>query len=245
MEPDVRELTYAVVDVETTGIAPGHDAVVEVACVVVRAGREVRSFSSLVDPGRPIPPRAAAVHHLTDEHVRGEPSLAEIAPIVEQLCANAVVVAHNAEFDLGFLRMLAARPSLCTLRLARHCFPELTSHANQVLRYALEVAPSAEGPAHRALADARVTASLLNVLLRRYCERGEQNDLRSLLEFAQRPIMLGSLPFGRYKDVPLGQIPEGYLHWMLRQHQAFDRDVRHSVLAEIGRRGELRQAAAS
>ncbi len=63
------ETTFAFVDVETTGINPREDRVVEAACVLTRAGRRIESFGTLINPGRAIPPTASAVHHLTDECV--------------------------------------------------------------------------------------------------------------------------------------------------------------------------------
>ncbi|BDE06825.1 hypothetical protein WPS_21010 [Vulcanimicrobium alpinum] len=95
----VREATYAVVDVETTGFDRMSDRVVEVACVLIRGGREVDAFSTLVDPGRPIPERATAVHGITDAHVRSKPYLEVLSPELQRICEGAIVVAHNAAFD--------------------------------------------------------------------------------------------------------------------------------------------------
>lgn len=241
----IEAATYAIVDVETTGIDAEYDRVVEIACVVVRAGREVRTFSSLVDPARGIPARASAVHHLTDDDVRGEPALETLAPILATLCDGAIIVAHNAAFDLQFLPMLAGRPVLCTLRLARHCFPELESHANQVLRYALETRREGETVTHRALADARVTAAVLGVLLRRYLELGAPNDLDALLAFARAPIAMPSFPFGKHRRVPIADVPRDYLEWILRcETTPFDGDVRHTASTELTRRDRTFSEAA-
>ena len=234
----VEDATFAVVDVETTGIDHQEDAVVEVACVVMRNGREVRSFSSLVDPLRAIPPTAAAVHHLTGEMLQGEPPLTALAPILTQLCEGAVVVAHNAAFDLNFLPMLAHRPALCTLRLARHCFPELPGHANQVLRYALSANVGlVPGVPHRALADAHVTAAVLQILLARYRELGRSNRVDDLVAFADAPITFARLPFGQHRRKPLAEVPATYLRWIVeRANPPFDRDVRHTASSELARR---------
>jgi DNA polymerase-3 subunit epsilon len=184
----LSETTFAVVDIETTGIDRKRDAIVEVACVLVRGGVEVGCFSTLVDPRRPIPARTAAIHHITDADVRGAPTIGTVAPLLASLCADAVVVAHNAGFDLGFLPLLAPRPRLCTLRLARHVCPELHGHANQFLRYALDVRIAGEAAAHRALGDARVTAAILRVLLRRFREQTGRETTAALIELAASPI---------------------------------------------------------
>jgi len=155
---------YAVVDVETTGFSPTSDRVVEVACVVIQDGRVERRWSSLVDPERPIPWRASEIHGITDEDVAQAPSFAEVERELITLCSGATVVAHNASFDLSFLTTLQAQPHLCTLALARRAFPHAPNHKNQTLRRYLEIDrdPMLRGlAAHRALADALVTAAIL------------------------------------------------------------------------------------
>ena len=228
------DIRFAVVDVETTGIHPDRDAVVEVACSVVRGGIETQSFSSLIDPGRPIPARASAVHHLTAEHLMGQPPLAKIAPIVRRLCAGAVIVAHNAAFDLAFLPMLRDRPVLCTLRLARHLFPEFDGHANQLLRYALETTGLAGAGAHRALDDARVTAGVLAVLLRRFTDIQPGATIEGLLAFAAAPIIYPALPFGRYRAKPIADVPIGYLRWL--RDRDIDADLQATIEAQLALR---------
>jgi DNA polymerase III epsilon subunit family exonuclease len=238
-ETRLADAAFTILDVETTGTDPRRDAVVEVALTIVRDGREVRSFSSLVDPKRPIPARASSVHHLRDDDVAGEPTLAELAPILEQLCRGTVLVAHNAAFDLGFLPMFADAPALCTLRLARHCFPELDGHANQVLRYALDVRPprgAGQLVAHRALDDVRVTAAVLEVLVRRYRELGHPDEVGALLDFATAPIPLLALPFGEHRGQPLAKVPTSYLRWVQGRGETFDADIQHAVAQELAQR---------
>jgi exodeoxyribonuclease X len=232
----IGETSFAVIDIETTGIDAGADAIVEIACVVVRGGVETRSFGSLVDPGRRIPPRASAIHHLTDADVRGQLPLSAVEPVLAAMCGDAVLVAHNAAFDLGFLPTLAGAPSLCTLRLARHLFPELDGHANQLLRYAFATRTRDVGPSHRAMADARVTASVLDVLLRRYVEITGTDDVDALVRFAASPVHVASLPFGEHKRKPLADVPAGYLRWVIGPKTSFDADVKAAVAAELNRR---------
>lgn len=229
-------LHYAVVDVETTGIDARRDRVVEVACVVVdRAGRLLREFASLVDPGIPIHPAAQAVHGIRDDDVRYAPRLDELEALLLHFTADAVVVAHNAAFDRAFLPCLAARPWLCTMRFAKHMFPEAPRYANQALREFLRIDdPRLAGrQAHRALADALVTSHILAACLRRAHAVGVADDPVGL---AASPIRLHALGFGRHRGQPIASIPSDYLEWVLAQGEGFGRDVRHSVEYEIDRR---------
>ncbi|MEO9264722.1 MAG: 3'-5' exonuclease [Candidatus Baltobacteraceae bacterium] len=155
---------YAVIDVETTGFSAAADRVVEMACVVVRAGQVVETWSSLVNPGRAIPARATAVHGITDGDVWWAPMFDVAQARLYSLCSGATVVAHNARFDLGFLPRIAPLPSLCTVELARRAFPNAPNHKNQTLRAYLGIDrdPAVAGvAAHRALGDALITAAIL------------------------------------------------------------------------------------
>jgi DNA polymerase-3 subunit epsilon len=161
---------YAIVDVETTGFSPRDDRVVEVACVVVDGNfRDLESFTSLVDPGRPIPWYATDVHGIRDRDVAGAPTLDELSGRLRRLTAGATVVAHNASFDRRFLPCLEDREWLCTLKLARRTFTEAPAFGNQVLRRYLGIDdPRLHGrAAHRAFADALVTAGVLRACLTR------------------------------------------------------------------------------
>jgi DNA polymerase III epsilon subunit-like protein len=155
---------FAVIDLETTGFSPVNDRIVEMACVVVVDGIIARSWSTLVNPQREIPRYATAVHGIRDIDVAHAPPLRTVEPRLREMCDEAVVVAHNASFDLAFLPSLQASPSLCTVQLARRVFPEAPNHKNQTLRAYLELDKddAFKGlDAHRALSDALVTAGIL------------------------------------------------------------------------------------
>lgn len=162
-------MRYAVIDVETTGFSHATDRIVEAACVLVDGGSIIRTWSSLVNPRRPIPDYATRVHGITDMQVARAPSFERVQRELRALCEGAVVTAHNASFDLGFLPLLAPFPSLCTLALARRRFPNAPNHKNQTLRAYLQIddllrplVRNVEAlPPHRALADALVTAGIL------------------------------------------------------------------------------------
>jgi DNA polymerase III epsilon subunit-like protein len=179
--------TFAVVDVETTGFDPKRDGVVEVACLRMRRGDIVGRYVSLVDPRRPIPPIASRVHGIYDGDLVGAPRLKTVRRRVRALTHDAVVVAHNARFDVSFLPFLAERPVICTMRLAKHLI-DAPSYRNQALREFLDLRVGPEAlRAHRAAADAHVTAALLRELLRRYAARHDDWSVSRLIERIARP----------------------------------------------------------
>jgi exodeoxyribonuclease X len=229
----LANLTYLVVDTETTGLDPASDRVVSMAGVWVRPGEgAVRRESRLVNPGIPIPPEASAIHHIVDRHVAGAPSLAEVLPLFQGEDFD-VYVAHNAAFDFGFLPD-GGRPVLCTLRLARKLWPRLPRYSNQYLRYALPLeVPEAEGlPAHEALSDALVTSRLLLRELECLAEdaRPEAGSIQELLAWVQAPNLLEICTFGgKHRGRPWSQVPKDYLQWMKREVKDMDMDLRHTV----------------
>ena len=176
----------AVLDTETTGLDPGQGhRIVEVAWVALDSGEIGETWSTLVDPGRSIPPDASAVHGITDLMVRDAPGPAVVAAELESRCAGRTLVFHNVAFDLPFLdafmRSVNRGPLLHavvdTLGLARGLFGQ---GGNSLGTLATRFGLSAEA-AHRALGDALTTARLLRVLAVRWeSERG----VRTVAELA-------------------------------------------------------------
>ncbi|WP_306601620.1 exonuclease domain-containing protein [Geothrix sp. 21YS21S-2] len=227
------DLTYLVVDTETTGLSPSADRVVSVAGVWVRTGEGIlRRESFLVDPGIPIPPEASAIHHIVDRHVAGAPALGEVLPVFQKGDFDAYA-AHNAAFDFGFLPR-AGRPVLCTMRLARKLWPKLGRYSNQYLRYFLQLeVVEAEGlPAHEALADALVTSRLLLrelAWLQEHPQPGVET-VQDLIAWAEAPSLLETCQFGsKHRGVPWAQVPKDYLAWMKREVKDMDPDLRYTV----------------
>lgn len=158
---------HAVVfDLETTGLSPTTDEILEIGALVVRDGRVVRDerFQTLVRPTRPISVEVSLIHGIRDEHVAGAPPLAEALPAFLRFVDGRPLVAHNAGFDLSFLRAAGSRLGLpvpagahCTMVLSRRCFPRERRHNLASACARLGVLPSG---AHRALADVEATAEL-------------------------------------------------------------------------------------
>lgn len=232
----IQDLTYLVMDTETTGLDPLSCRVVSVAGVWAKPGAGLgRRESFLVDPGIPIPPEASAVHHIVDRHVQGAPLLAEVLPAFQGADFD-LYAAHNAAFDFGFLPT-AGRPVLCTLRLAKKLWPGLPKYSNQYLRYALKLeVPEAEGlPAHEALADALVTARLLLHQLEVIHTQAVDGippllTVQDLVEWANAPSLLAICQFGnKHRGLPWNRVPKDYLQWMRREVRDMDADLRYTV----------------
>jgi DNA polymerase III alpha subunit (gram-positive type) len=234
----LRDATFAVVDVETTGVDPTVDRVVEVACARIRGGREIDAFSSLVHPGRHIPAVASAVHHLTDREVQFAPALEDLRARLSTMCADAIVVAHNARFDLAFLPFLAQRPSLCTMRLAMRVLPDAPNYKNQVLRYHLCVDGGMHGEAiaHRARGDVQVTSRILTICLERYLAAGGSDDVDALVHRIAAPRRLPTLSFGRHRGIAIEDVPADYLRWLQRESLSASVDARYTAGCELRRR---------
>ena len=173
-------------DTETTGMSPADgSALVEVASVTLENGALGAEWSSLVRPGRPIPPEAVRVHGITDAMVADAPEPGAIAGRLRAACGDLPLVFHNAPFDLPFLEDLMRRsgepplfnPVVDTLGLARGLF-EGGGNSLGALAARLRLPPQT---AHRALGDARTTANLFLHLAERW-ER--ERDVRSLAELA-------------------------------------------------------------
>jgi DNA polymerase III subunit epsilon len=182
------DTTFVVLDLETTGLSPGRDRITEIGAVKVRGGEVLGELRTFVHPGGPIPPAITAVTGITDAMVRDAPVVAAVLPTVLRFLGDAVFVAHNARFDLAFLRSAAAATGLPppeplvidTARLARR----LLADEVRDLRLATIAAylRTRTRPEHRALADARATVDVLHGLLERAGSLGATSleDLRDL-----------------------------------------------------------------
>ncbi|OGR51528.1 MAG: hypothetical protein A2049_12205 [Elusimicrobia bacterium GWA2_62_23] len=160
----IEEAVFTFIDVETTGLSPRSARVCEVASISFRGTERVGTLAELVNPGLPIPPEVSRIHGITDEMVRHSPSFGAVAPRLLAALEGSVIVAHNAEFDLGFLNMEFERvglrfpelPVLDTLVLARRNWK---FQSNRLGNIAKELNISSEGW-HRALSDVEMTRKI-------------------------------------------------------------------------------------
>ncbi|GMG81038.1 exonuclease domain-containing protein [Paralimibaculum aggregatum] len=173
-ETPLTELACVVFDTETTGLFPSAgDEIVQIAGVRVLNGRVIRGerFDRLIDPGRRIPAASTRIHGITDAMVADQPDARAVLPAFHDFAADAVLVAHNAPFDLKFLQLkegLIGRrfdnPVLDTVLLSAHLFGHGAEHTLDALAERFGIG-FPEGQRHTAFADALVTAEVLCMLI--------------------------------------------------------------------------------
>ncbi len=156
---------FVVFDIETTGLSKEKEAITEIGAVKVQNGQIIDRFSTFVNPKRPIPVEITKLTGISDEMIADAPTIEVVLPQFLAFCENVVVVAHNAGFDTGFIRIAAERMGLGewhntivdTLELARTLLPELKKHKLDIVCEHLGV--SLQGH-HRAVNDAEATAEV-------------------------------------------------------------------------------------
>ncbi|QEW18349.1 DNA polymerase III PolC-type [Marinibacterium anthonyi] len=171
------KLTFVVFDTETTGLSPRDgDRIVQIAGVRIVNGkvRPAETFEALVNPERPIPPGSTLVHGITDEMVETAQTILAVGRRFHDFCDGAVLVAHNAPFDMAFLKNQEHRigmpfdhPVLCTVLLSAALFDQSADHSLDGLcaRFGIVIPPHARHTAlGDALATARVFAHLIGLL---------------------------------------------------------------------------------
>lgn len=190
-ECDGAPLSFAVVDLETTGASAIYDRITEVAVVRLEGGEIVDRYEQLVDPKVAIPPFITRLTGIDSRMVRGKPAFGDVATAVKLALGDGPLVAHNASFDEAFLRHAFARigekltnPRLCTLRLARRLLPRLPTYRLDALTTYFGIKNHRR---HRALGDAEATALVLARLLDLAVKRGVET-LDELLALQGSPV---------------------------------------------------------
>ncbi|MEC3978371.1 DEDD exonuclease domain-containing protein [Amycolatopsis sp. H20-H5] len=185
----LRDTTFVVFDLETTGTRAGPDAITEIGAVKVRSGRVLGEFGTFVNPGMPIPPQIVALTGITGAMVYDAPRIERVLPAFLEFIAGTVLVAHNSGFDTGFMRAACEAhgyvwPKLavvCTVKLARRVIPreETPSYKLSALAHLFNARTT---PNHRALDDAKATVDVLHALLERVGNLGV-HTLEELLDY--------------------------------------------------------------
>lgn len=182
-KPSVRNIkgqsldtTYCVLDLETTGFSPRLEKITEIGVMKYQDGKVIDKFSCFVNPEKSIPPRVVEVTGITDDMVRNAETIDKVFPKLLEFIKDSVLVAHNAEFDVGFLRHFARELGyefdftyLDTLLLAYELFPEYKTY--KLGRIAKNLGIKVD-VAHRALDDVDTTVKVFKVMLDMLRERG-------------------------------------------------------------------------
>ena len=180
----LNELDFVVLDLEAIGARAVPARIIELGAYRLRSGRIIDEFQTLINPGVPLPRFISALTGITDEMLAGAPRFADIVGAWLEFSGEAVLVAHNATFDLALLNQEIARifpgcrmrnPELCTVKLARRLIRNLDSHNLDSLaeHFGFEIPER-----HRAAGDARATAQILLRLL----DELEANGVQTLME---------------------------------------------------------------
>ncbi len=213
-------------DTETTGNEPAKDFLCQLAFKT-----DTETFCELFKPPISIPPEASAVTHITDKHVMDKMPFKEsdnygrIKLMLED--PNAVVVAHNAKFDIAILNNDDIFPAnfICTLRVARDLDINnvIPQYKLQFLRYYLKI--DIEADAHDALGDVLVLEQLYKRLLDKIMKEkslSEQEAIEKMIEISSHPSLMNSFAFGKYNGKTVEEVKNtdpGYLEWMLAQKE--------------------------
>jgi exodeoxyribonuclease X len=220
-------------DFETTGVDAKTCKPVEVALLGLNT-----EFVTLIDPEEPIPPETSAVHHITDDDVKGAPNWhpvkTKMVSILEVPTGQKlhILVAHNAQYEKDVLGDFIPVLWLCTYKAALRVWPDAPSHKNEALRYWLKLGDnrgrSAKQNPHSALHDTQVTFLLL-------CELLKHATLEQMIEWTEVPAKLPKMPMGKHFGQTWDTVPGPYLSWCLQQKDMRE-DVKFCAQTELTRR---------
>ena len=173
----IDEEEFVVFDIETTGLNSHTNKIIEIGAVKIKAGRIIDRYSQLINPGISIPYHITEITSITNEQVANQPKIDEVIGKFVDFIGDAVLVAHNAPFDMGFIKrdikeylnINLENSVIDTLQMARDLFPDLKKYGlgdlNKVLGLALE-------NHHRAVDDSQATANMFIIFLEKYKEKG-------------------------------------------------------------------------
>lgn len=196
-------MDFIAFDLETTGIQPKTDAVVEIGAVRFRGTEVAETFCTLINPGRPIPPEAAAVNGITDEMVADQPRIEAVLSNLAEFCGELPLVAHNAPFDFKFLlaaveKHRARAPKgivLDSCALARIVFPGMFNYKLGTL---VRHFGFPNGTFHRAEEDSVYCGLLFARIIEALEKAGQSAGVHALLDLAKQPPM----KFPQYEKQP-------------------------------------------
>ena len=170
------DTTYCVLDLETTGFSAVTEKITEVGIMKVKNGEVIDEFSCFVNPEKPIPQRVVEVTNITDDMVKDAETIDKVFPKILEFLGDSIIVAHNAKFDVGFLKQNAKvlgyefdYTVIDTLTLAKDIFPNMKKYKLGKIADELGIVVEV---AHRALDDVDTTVKVFNVMIQKLKDRG-------------------------------------------------------------------------
>ena len=232
---DIQKQKFICIDCETTGLDPQNDRVIEIAVMCFDASGQIfAEKEALINPECEIPEPSMAIHHITNEMVKDQPTIASLLPEILEMIGKHIIIGHGVKFDIDILAAEAARHGipctiqeniyLCTLRMARwygqspiNSLASLGKHFN-----------IPQDGAHRAMNDVVVNQEVFRKLLKSF------KTTDHLFDVLSKPISMNSMPFGKHKGRAFKDIPLQYLQWLVNKD--FDQDLIFSAKKELQRR---------
>nr|WP_243108480.1 PolC-type DNA polymerase III [Maliibacterium massiliense] len=197
-EEDSFDRPFVIFDIETTGLSARNNKIIEIGAVRMERGEIKEEFSTMVDPQVSIPQNIVELTGITDAMVKGAPTIEEVLPKFNAFAQGAALVAHNASFDVGFIRthghpmgLTFENPVVDTLSLARQLYPELRSHKLNLVAKHLDITLANH---HRAVDDALCCAQILRKSFEKLRSMGVErlSDIASVVSGEQRAAALES-----------------------------------------------------
>lgn len=178
----IDEETYVVFDLETLGLNSHKNEIIEIGAIKLQGRRIVDKYSQLINPGKRIPKKIEELTSISNEQVANEPSIEEVLPKFMEFVGDATLVAHNAPFDVGFLKRDVKKylgyeynPAVIdTLQMARDLYPEQKGYGLKPMTKFLKVALENH---HRAVDDSQATANMFAIFLEKYLDKGIKNQM--------------------------------------------------------------------
>ena len=177
---------YCVLDLETTGISHFTEKITEVGIIKVKNGEVIDTFETFVNPEKPIPEEVVEITHITDDMVKDAETIDKVIPKIIEFIGDSVLVAHNADFDIGYLKYNFEKYGyklensyIDTLRLSKAVFPDLKKYKLGVIAASLNIQVDV---AHRALDDVKTLVAVFN----RIIERAKEKEATTIDDFDEK-----------------------------------------------------------
>jgi len=234
---------YIIFDTETTGIEE-EDRILQIAGLIIDSKGEAELYDEIINPQHPISFESMSVHNITPELVEGKPLFAESSfykRLNELNNPENYLIAHNLPFDLTMIKKEGFKENLKlidTLRVAKHILPDEKRKSLQYLRFSRGLYHKEEAlmkeynivlKAHDAMGDVAflklLVSDLVSVITSLYPDK---NPMEIMVDLTKQPVLLKTLPFGKYKDMSFEELSRkdrGYMNWMKNNMADLDEDM--------------------